>query len=417
MRACELARRRKNFVETHHELGHEIARLEHILDEYTADEILDELCEAKSNWEFYGVDKPQRIPDEAIDHELERAKAANLAERKVAYCWRTAEEMRLAKDNGWYVIMDTLTLDSLRHRDWRDAITNGWRQYIAKVRHAVGMEIYGREYRNTEQRRYLRYIACVERGKLGRVHLHCLLFLADIPQGWKRDPNHGQARPTRREISGMKPIWDRGFSTPVAVRTGIDDPWATLGWRWPVDHKGMWLPYSGPEALGHYIAKYCGKTLGEKPWRMRLTRGFGSELIRKLAARIPTPLLRPAMEEWPRRPNSANSGLPTSLMRAAARRERFSRIWDSRTTGPQLCSHIWRRGKRPTGLLPRLRALRSWIECQGLEQGVLSHWQELTRDAACYRRFDDFEQWLEQQFEPHRKAPVQGIPQLGGIHA
>ena len=216
---------------------------------------------------------------------LRRMSESAAVGRQMAVVWRCVEETVWAQENGWFIVFDTLTFRDLSVAE--EGLKTGWASYAKRVRHHVGMHVYGTKaaMRAVPIADYARHLCVVEHGeKTGRVHMHVIWWLRDMPPDWKVDPNAGRRVPDRRELSRMKPLWDYGFSTPIICRTGPDDAWARAGHQWPVDRRtGRNLVVAGPVALGSYVSKYLSKQHGSTiTWRTRISRNLGLRNLRSL---------------------------------------------------------------------------------------------------------------------------------------
>ena len=112
------------------------------------------------------------------------------------------------------------------------------------------------------------YFAVREAGeRSGRLHIHSIHCIKHIPDSWKKDPNDANWIPTSREIPLAKKLWAYGWSAPIAVRFGLNDPWTKLNWRWPVEigpnETETPVEATQPQKLAYYLAKYLtGKAIG-----------------------------------------------------------------------------------------------------------------------------------------------------------
>lgn len=176
-----------------------------------------------------------------------------------------AETHQAAKD-GWFLVFNTLTLDRGSYSSFAARRTSYWGEYIKKF----SLLVPGKHS----------YIAVLENGsRTGRLHLHVLHFLEKLPPGCV-DPNRGRARPNRREIEMLRPLWPYGKSAPIAVRFNASDAYAKIGWRWPTaENLTCALDASCPGQVASYMGKYITKTYERKvrkiPWRIKTNQGLG----------------------------------------------------------------------------------------------------------------------------------------------
>lgn len=316
------------------------------------------------------------VPDETVFFDLLASGSAEA--RAAAISWRAGQEAETCEALGWFLIMDTMTFDTLD--DIEERAVSEWTRYKKSIEHAVlvstGLP------RDTRRCEYAKHICCVEEGeKNGRVHLHCLWFVKNIPNSWKHDPNANLKLATRREITPMKSYWDEGFSTPVAVRTGPDDSWAKLGWRWPLKD-GQPLKVSGPKGAGSYISKYLNKERSFQ-WRIRITRNLGLKQLQQALTQVPARYLRP-LSTTPLLPMWCRTGtIPRPLMKTAAKRERFWRASASMT--PQRLCRM-RIFKPTVNILTHYRNFRRLRQQNGSASAVSSLLVDLTRPGGSFNR-------------------------------
>ena len=174
-----------------------------------------------------------------------------------------------------------------------------FRDYLRRVDRAVARATFG-SYRKARRSRedYYKYFAVIEPGgRTGRLHFHCVHFCRSLPQSWLVDPNP-MAGGIRMEIDAMKPMWQYGFSAPIAVRYSVRDAFGMSGWHFPckyVNGVKEVLPQGNPARVWRYVAKYLTKVYnspslngnpelqkGEWRWRIRMTRQLGMQLINQL---------------------------------------------------------------------------------------------------------------------------------------
>ena len=226
-----------------------------------------------------------------------KAKARKQANSQ--FMFRLVQEAYLRKSQGWYPIFNTLTVDSRYMDIVFEKGSRIWRNHIRKIERAVRSEAFGSSRANPEEQ-VISYFAVVERGSATqRLHIHYLLWVKTLPLSWS-DPNQrhsvsasgGEGTPILREIQQVKQFWSYGFSSPIAVRSGADDPYARIGWKWPVarDPQGNYsaLKTSDIQAICYYVVKYITKDFnpdtnsGGKLWRVRQNRTHGLIQIRAI---------------------------------------------------------------------------------------------------------------------------------------
>lgn len=235
-----------------------------------------------------------------------------------------------ALKNDWAVVFSTLTVNPEHYDDVFKKGSDHWRNYVRSVQRSVAKECYG-SWRKAKGKEYFEYFAVVEEGEeTGRLHLHVLFFMKDLPYGCY-DPNKGSIFPFRREISELKGYWYYGNSTHVAVRFGNNDYYGRRNWVWPVDKDtGDSIDISIPEKLTKYIIKYVLKTKRTelisntesevKLWRSRMTRTLGKvELIQVINQMTELELMSLVATKVPPKTIQVNSkAIPFRLIRQIA---------------------------------------------------------------------------------------------------
>ena len=198
---------------------------------------------------------------------------------------------------GWYPIMNTLTV---RAQEYHKIFGDGkkeWRAYLRRVTNAVGAAMCGsvKAFKRSDLKpnEIHTYCAVVESGgKTGRLHIHAIHLLRALPKNCV-DPNKRSERPDRREINSFRAYWLSGFSTPIACRFHANDNFARANWRWPLkDVDGIWRPIdpNPPRAVAAYMADLT-KAYSERRttlWRTKMTRGFGTEMIKTAISAVKT---------------------------------------------------------------------------------------------------------------------------------
>ena len=277
--------------------------------------------------------------DKPIEERLERSLGVMTddAKESLKKCkqYRVNQATEDALDAGWYIIMDTLTIEQ-RFNDRPEQILggDGWHRYKQrwreKIRFASGHS------RTDLQDEYIQYFGAVEFGENGdNPHVHVLWFCKNIPESWKKDPNYGLDIPHKREIDNAKDLWDYGWCTPVAVRSGYDDAWAKCGWTWNTDKHGIPITVTNSKGAGLYICKYMTKENTHK-WRTRtrMSRNLGMKNLKNAFKKVSTKHLRPLSElsslnlwktKW-----RDQVRIPTLLITECAKQERLSRAWESK---------------------------------------------------------------------------------------
>lgn len=208
------------------------------------------------------------------------------ASRKRSLVDRLYFQMHESHMAGWYMVFETLTYDP-NAPGASDALLFGqsWQDHVYAVRNSVCKRIYGtqRSPKGVKYTDFSHYCAVPELHKSGRVHLHVLWFVKELPACASYiDPNTYTTLPYRREVNGW-PKTDFGFSTAIAVRYG-DDAFTKKGWKWPVDKvTKRAIPCKEHYAVAVYVSKYLDKPRPEALChkKTRLSQGLGLQTLRQ----------------------------------------------------------------------------------------------------------------------------------------
>ena len=220
--------------------------------------IIETQQSAEDFWHERGVtiNKSEPLDEHSyVSRALESISGRAKIKRREVAVWRAAEEARANITGPRFLIFDTLTLHDMVEAKQR--FTQGWHQYKKAVIRAVNKALgRPRDAPGSD----CRHLAAIEEGdQYGRPHMHVLWSLPQIPQSWYPDPNRYHRAPLKREIDAMKSLWSHGISSPIALRIGPADAWATrAGWCWPLGKDGLPL-MANPGTVGGYIGKYLNK--------------------------------------------------------------------------------------------------------------------------------------------------------------
>ena len=213
---------------------------------------------------------------------LARANADNRVRFLVS---RIKLEILQRNHEGWYIIMNNLTVANEYYEKVFYSNERVFEKYITRFKRYVRIACDGKEgFKKGDA--YHSYFAVVEAGgERGRLHFHCVHFCRQLPKGII-DPNIGRKIPDRRICDELRCLWPYGYSAPIAVRFSGMDNYARLGWRWPVEYKNgkpVAIKASTGDALAHYVGDYITKAQHIRgwKWKTRMSQGFGIFLIRK----------------------------------------------------------------------------------------------------------------------------------------
>lgn len=199
----------------------------------------------------YGV---TRIPAEKDEAAKELIKA-QYKSRAAQWTQRVLNEMRLAHENGWYIVFDTLSLDDgWVRRFYEDK--HCLRDYFRNIKRCV-MAAEGVPVKSTGFDGYKYYCTPEYGSKEGRLHFHVVHLMRTLPSD-ARDPNLNVMKRTKREIHCLKKYWQYGFTSPIAVRYS-GDAFTRDGWFWPQDSSGKAILSKPWQAVAYYVTKYVTK--------------------------------------------------------------------------------------------------------------------------------------------------------------
>ncbi|AXH72379.1 MAG: replication initiator protein [Microviridae sp.] len=202
---------------------------------------------------------------------------------------RLHNAMRIAHEDGWYFVFDTLTLSNDRIEAFYNADT-ALRDYFRNCSRAV-LRAEKRKVHESSSDCY-QYFCVPEYGaEKGRLHFHVIHMMRTLPNG-VIDPNHGRRIADRRQLPLFSGMWEYGHSMPIAVRYS-NDKFTRDGWRWPTEpatirgkaNKKAGQPVKCPhyEAVAYYVSKYVSKSIEQKKiadgkgtsqWNNQLTQAF-----------------------------------------------------------------------------------------------------------------------------------------------
>jgi hypothetical protein len=262
------------------------------------DNMRDELYRDPGNWtlrniyeDFYHYTVMQERFKRNVKWRMQDA-------RKKELLFRLENEIMLRKSQGWYMIFNTLTVDRDHYGSVFSAGSAAWNDYIRRVERAIGIEIYGTARQAQQEKStnpYHKYFAVVEEGgESGRLHIHCLHFMRELPPGWY-DPNISKEIPCDELLYCMRQYWPYGSSEPKMVRFNRDDAYGKLRFRWPSIKDGLnYVPRQIQDAQGLviYMGKYMAKQLlapkgkDDYIWRVRLSRKLGLLPMTMLTKRL-----------------------------------------------------------------------------------------------------------------------------------
>lgn len=241
------------------------------------------------------------------------------------FSWLMKAEVAYRTHQGWFLVFDTLTVDDDHYNEVFDPASRVFESYIGKVRSMAAAAAFG-SVRKAKGEDYYSYFAVVEAGgTTGRLHIHVLHFLKAVPEELTC-PNIGRVVPDKRELLYFKTLWEAGFSVPIAVRYSLNDAWAKIGFRWPIDQAtGKGLKANPPAAVAGYVSKYISKSYAseersEFKWRVRKSRALGLSPLRMVMTDLRNQTIKDLMS-YEGTLKMFGATIPPQLVRQMAMRE------------------------------------------------------------------------------------------------
>ncbi|UKL15208.1 replication initiator protein [Vibrio phage vB_VpaM_PG19] len=190
--------------------------------------------------------------------------------RRAMYLQRLNNELKLAAENNWYIIFDTLTLDGAVLKDYLQDET-AIRDYCRTIGRKVNTAL-GRPKKASYTDSYKYFIVPEYGDQNGRLHFHCIHLLRRLPVG-TCDPNLGRKVRNARVVDSLRGTWKYGFSAPIAVRFHGDAFTRLDNWLLPVDKSGIPIELKPITAIIHYVAKYvCKNTDAKKAFNLKRSK-------------------------------------------------------------------------------------------------------------------------------------------------
>lgn len=240
---------------------------------------------------------------------------------------------------GYYPFFITLTVDhnKIPHeyegdvaRFWRESRAYPtFRRRLARLAgYSMGMTKIEADKREGT---LMSSIAVMEHGKTGNHHhIHMLVWMQEIPETWKIDPNQHNLRRNYMQCYEAKQYWEYGFSSFAYFRH-IGDVWSRLGFKIPTK-EGKQIKIASPFAAGYYLTKYLTKEQRAWSHRIKAPKNFGNRLLDKALQNLSLQELAqltsyPEEQDMTRLKQKNN--LPMSLLRQRAKSTLFSKALDS----------------------------------------------------------------------------------------
>lgn len=198
-------------------------------------------------------------------------------------------ELYQRHNEGWYTVFNTLTVSPECYTtifpggNLSDTVY--FKRYIQSLKR-LATRVTG-----LPDNQCFRYWTCGEISPNGRLHFHQILMFKDIPDSWKVDPNNRCNGGNKREIDALKPYWKFGFSSPCAIRTGVNDVYSRLGWSLPCNPKTGKIACMSLERVVNYVTGYLTKNIGgNKQWkiqiRIRKSQSLGKDFLQRMVNQL-----------------------------------------------------------------------------------------------------------------------------------
>ena len=270
--------------------------------------------------------------------------------RQSEWKWRIANHAEEYQEKGWYPFFITLTVDPQMHDPeevWREG--RALRRYIRRLCNVVTSELELPKVHKTpgmQESDYITYVGVIEHGKSREHHHgHFLIWMKEIPDSWKSDPNKGLSPSERinRENKHLRYYWGEPHPdnpkimipysdarlSPALYFRSVGDVWSKLGHVTPVDKNGKPVRIGTARQSGSYVTKYLAKDFKEWKHRVKATRNLGKKrLINRI--RYLTDSQVEALTWRATNHNTSHSltmihSVPLVLTRRLARQEHFYR--------------------------------------------------------------------------------------------
>lgn len=273
------------------------------LDSYSAS-LLEEFLETYKTVKDYrraiGASTGNRIYSKGdIAYIADRMATRNMESSASSIAHRLYVEFETRTREGWFMVMDTLTVSDCHYKAVFQTGNTYFRDYVRQIRRDIGKRLYGSvraaDAARARGQEFHSYFAVVEAGsRSNRLHYHVIHFMRCLPQGC-RDPNNGNPLGVNSEISRLKHYWKYGYSTPKAIRFHEHDAFGRLGWCWPCKHddRGRVIPRPKTvwQSVASYVIKYVSKSISTDrsnyPWRTRMSKALGLQMIKRLVQANP----------------------------------------------------------------------------------------------------------------------------------
>lgn len=273
------------------------------------------------------------------------SKAASKSYRS-RWTFRMAEQSLWAHSNGWYPFAGTFTIDQMRYNAfdyWSDS-RNFYHDFYRPLADTACKACGERNWRKTRTSitEYAQFGGAIEHGKSdNHHHFHNLMWLRDVPDYVKRDPNRGLAPVARyqRRAKFLESNWQYGFCNINYWRFN-GDIWSKLGFCWPLATNGKPLETHHCLTSGMYVTKYIQKEDKTWPHRMRANKGLGTQTLFEMFASVNVQTLealtwRPSSHEDSVRLETLHR-VPCDFLRVYAKAELFRRNYLARRLDPAL---------------------------------------------------------------------------------
>ena len=216
-----------------------------------------------------------------------------VSSRKNEWSWRITQEAKEKHKLGWYPFFVTLTVDPKMadpEKIWRNS--KYFREYIRDLADIVCRELdhpLCRHKPYNPESDYVTYAGVIEHGASREHHHgHFMIWMREIPPGWKNCPNKYIVDPLKRfqaVCPPMQRLWKYSvarFSPPKYFRYKEDIWEKKHGFVWPLSEKTREpLASTTLDTAGFYVTKYMQKEHKKWKHRMRCTRNLGMKAIKQ----------------------------------------------------------------------------------------------------------------------------------------
>jgi hypothetical protein len=267
--------------------------------------------------------------------------------RKATWQWRITQEMEEKQALGWHPFFITLTLDPNKVEKHYESTEEFWRQgkewrlYLRSIAEmSAALEGHPpprkktKEFDYRPESDYVTYVGVIEHGKSREHHhMHVLMWIKNIPDRWKQDPNRYIRKPENRTVKECKELrgfwkWSRSGLSPANYFRSKGDIWQSYHFGFPIDEKtGKVANVGGSAQSAAYLTKYIQKDHKQWKHRVKATRNLGMKKLKQTISQLSVEETQ-ALTWRPENSNQLHSlslihSVPLALIRRESKQKNF----------------------------------------------------------------------------------------------